>query len=181
MDMLAGMMGGRAAEELACDDITTGAQNDLKQAAHIARMMVCEWGMSPLLGPQSFGNREELLFLGREVSRTQEYSEETARTIDAEVKRILQQNHDRAVDILKAHREHLDQVAQLLLERETLDGRDVEDIVNHGRILSEVEREEQDEKEKMSQEHVPSEADGAAEADTGEASEQPGTHFSETA
>ncbi|HEY8241686.1 MAG TPA: ATP-dependent zinc metalloprotease FtsH, partial [Kiritimatiellia bacterium] len=76
--MLAGLMGGRAAEELACSDITTGAQSDLKQATRIARLMVCDWGMSPELGPQSYGDREELLFLGREVSRNQDYSEATA-------------------------------------------------------------------------------------------------------
>jgi cell division protease FtsH len=145
LDMVTGLMGGRAAEEIIFDDITTGAQSDLSQATHIVRKMVCEWGMSPLLGPQSFGSREELLFLGREVSRSQEHSEETARKIDEEVSRILTECHDRAIDLLNEHRKHLDMVANLLLERETLDGRDVEDIVKHGRILDEVERAEEDE------------------------------------
>ncbi|MBN1268110.1 MAG: ATP-dependent zinc metalloprotease FtsH [Kiritimatiellae bacterium] len=149
LDMITGMMGGRAAEELVLEDVTTGAQNDLKQATHIARMMVCEWGMSPELGPQTFGEHDELIFLGREISRSQEYSEATAQRIDQEVSRILKECHDRAVGILKEHREHLDMIASLLLERETLDGRDVEDIVQHGRILNEVERAERDaEKEK---------------------------------
>jgi cell division protease FtsH len=146
LSMLTGLMGGRTAEELVFGDITTGAHSDIRQASHIARMMVCEWGMSQALGPQSFGEREELLFLGREVSRSQEFSEETARRIDEEVSRIIRESHDKALDILRQNRQNLDTVAQLLLERETLDGRDVEEIVKHGRILSEVERAEVDAK-----------------------------------
>ena len=146
LGMLTGLMGGRCAEEIVIGDITTGAHNDIKQATRIARMMVCDWGMSETVGPQSFGEREELLFLGREVSRSQEYSEETARRIDAEVSRLLHEAHEEALRLLREHREKLDTVATLLLERETLDGRDVEEIVKHGRILSEVERAEVDEK-----------------------------------
>ncbi len=138
--MLVGLMGGRAAEELACSDITTGAQNDLKQATRIAHLMVCEWGMSPELGPQSFGNREEVLFLGREVSRSQDYSEATAQKIDKEVNRLLREAYDRAIDILRTNRDKLELVTKLLLERETLDGNDVMDLMKHGRILSESER-----------------------------------------
>ena len=147
LSMLTGLMGGRTAEELVFGDITTGAHSDIRQASHIARMMVCEWGMSQTLGPQSFGEREELLFLGREVSRSQSFSEETARRIDEEVSRIIRECHDKALDILRRHREKLDTLANLLLERETLDGRDVEEIVKHGRILSEVERAEADARE----------------------------------
>ena len=146
LSMVTGMMGGRAAEEIVFGDVTTGAQNDLKQATHIIRMMVCEWGMSPTMGPQSYSEREELLFLGREVSRTQEYSDDTARKIDDEVSRMIRECYNQAVDILKTHRDQLDLLAQLLLERETLDGRDVEELVKHGRILDEVERAEADEK-----------------------------------
>ncbi len=144
--MLIGLMGGRAAEEIVFGDITTGAQNDIKQATRLSRMMVCEWGMSDKIGPQSFGEREELLFLGREVSRSQEYSEETARKIDEEVSLILRQAHEKAQELLKEHRQALDTVANLLVERETLEGRDVEEIVKFGRVLSEVERSEIDEK-----------------------------------
>lgn len=140
LGMLDGLMGGRAAEELACSDITTGAQNDLKQATRIARLMVCEWGMSAELGPQSFGSREELLFLGREVSRNQEYSEATAQKIDVEVNRMLRQAYNNAIDLLRTHRDKLDLVASMLIERETLDGEDVVDLIKHGRILSEAER-----------------------------------------
>jgi cell division protease FtsH len=146
VSMLTGLMGGRAAEEIACNDITTGAQNDLKQATRIARMMVCDWGMSEALGPQSFGEREEVLFLGREVSRNQDYSEVTAEKIDAEVNRLLRESHDRAKEILIQKRDKLELLAKMLLERETVDGRDVDEIMKHGRILSEVERSEVDEK-----------------------------------
>ena len=142
--MVTGLMGGRAAEELIFGDVTTGAHSDIRQASHIARMMVCEWGMSQTLGPQSFGEREELLFLGREVSRSQEFSEETARRIDEEVSRLIRECHDKALDLLRKNRKNLDTIANLLLERETLDGRDVEEIVKHGRILSEVERADTD-------------------------------------
>ena len=137
---LVGMMGGRTSEELVFGDITTGAHNDLKQATHIARMMVTEWGMSEKIGPLNFGQREELLFLGREVSRTNEISEETARQIDEEISRIVREAHDKALKMLRENRESLDRVAKLLLERETLDGREVAEIIEHGRILSEAER-----------------------------------------
>jgi len=138
--MIQGLMGGRVAEEIVFGDVTTGAQMDFRQATHIARMMVCEWGMSPDLGPQNFAEREELLFLGREVSRSQTFSEDTARRIDAEVSRIVRTGHDSAEAILRQNLETLHTVARLLLEKETLDGQDVADIVAHGRILSEAER-----------------------------------------
>jgi cell division protease FtsH len=138
--MLTGLMGGRAAEELACADITTGAQNDLKQATRIAHLMVCEWGMSSSLGPQSFGNREEMLFMGREVSRSQDYSEATAQKIDQEVNRLLTEAYQRALEILRANRDKLELITHLLIEKETLDGTDVEDLLKYGRILSDSER-----------------------------------------
>ncbi|MCS6770911.1 MAG: ATP-dependent zinc metalloprotease FtsH [Kiritimatiellae bacterium] len=140
LGMLVGLMGGRAAEELACSDITTGAQNDLKQATRLARMMVCDWGMSPELGPQSFGEREELLFLGREVSRSQDYSEATAQKIDQEVNRMLREAYAKAIEILRTHRDKLDLVARMLIERETLEGYEVMELIRYGRLLSEAER-----------------------------------------
>ncbi len=139
--ILAGMMGGRVAEELFTDDITSGASSDLKEATRIARLMVCSWGMSETLGPQAFGQNEELMFLGREVNRSQDYSEDTARKIDAEVNRILTESHRRAKTILSENRDKLEMVAQALLERETIDGCEVEEIVKYGRVLSEDERE----------------------------------------
>ncbi len=138
--MLAGLMGGRVAEELACDDITTGAANDIQQATRIARSMVCDWGMSDDLGMQSFGSNEEVLFLGREVARQHEISEDTSRKVDSEVSRLLKEAYSRAKQILTDHRDKLDLLAETLLERETLDGEQVAELMKHGRLLTEVER-----------------------------------------
>ncbi|MDZ4199936.1 MAG: ATP-dependent zinc metalloprotease FtsH, partial [Kiritimatiellia bacterium] len=140
LNMITGLMGGRAAEELAFGDVTTGAAMDFKQATHIARMMICDWGMSDLLGPQSFSEGQELLFLGREVQRTQNHSEETARKIDAEIDRLLRESYARALDLLKAHWDKLTLITSLLLERETLDGVEVAEIVEHGRLRTPEER-----------------------------------------
>ena len=140
LGMIVGAMGGRAAEKICFDDVTTGAASDIRQATHIARMMVTEWGMSDNLGPQYFGTREELLFLGREVSRSNEMSDETARKVDAEVKRIIDESYQQALDLLTANRDKLDLLTNVLIERESLDGRDVDDILKHGRILAAAER-----------------------------------------
>lgn len=140
LGMITGTMGGRVAEQLCFNEITTGAASDIKQATHLARMMVTEWGMSDELGFQHFGNREEHFFLGRELSRTNEMSEETARKIDAEIKRILDECYRKAVDLLTTHRDKLDLLTEQLIERETLDGRDVDDIIQHNRIRTPAER-----------------------------------------
>ena len=138
--ILTTLMGGRVAEELVFGDITSGARSDLKQATRLARLMVCDWGMNEELGPQTFGNHEELMFLGREISRSQDYSEDTARRIDSEVSRLLRESYARAKDILEKNRDKLEYITKALLERETLDARDVEDLMKEGRILSEAER-----------------------------------------
>ena len=151
--MLISFMGGRAAEELVFGDITTGAQSDLKQATTLARSMVCDWGMSSLMGPQSLGNREEHFFLGREITRNNDYSEETARKIDSEVGRLLKEAYDQAMEYLETHRDRLDLIAQLLLDRETLDGEEVMEIIRHGRLPSESER--GDNEKKTPEEGVP--------------------------
>ena len=147
---LCGAMGGRAAEEIVFGDITTGAAQDLKHSTVIARMMVCNWGMSEALGPQRFGQNQEVLFLGREVSRQQDYSDETARRIDAEVARLLREAHDRARRILEENREKLEIISQRLLELETIDGRDVKDIVEIGRVRTPEERDELDRQKEAS-------------------------------
>jgi len=161
--ILAGLMGGRVAEEVVFGDVTSGAASDLKEATRLARLMICNWGMSEKLGPQTFGQNEELMFLGREVSRSQDYSEETARKIDAEVSGLLARSHKRALDIMTGHRNHLETIASTLLERETLEGRDVEEIVEHDRILSEEEREviDRDREQDEEQEAVPAEGSPA--------------------
>jgi cell division protease FtsH len=138
--MLVGFMGGRAAEEIAMDDICTGAVSDIERSTQIARAMVCRFGMNDELGPQAFGSNEEHLWMGREVSRSQHFSEETARKIDDQVTQILKFSHDEAVRILKENREALDVMAKLLVERETIDGRDVDDIVKYHRIRTPEER-----------------------------------------
>jgi cell division protease FtsH len=120
--MLTLFMGGRVAEELVIGDITSGASSDLKEATRIARLMVCSWGMSETLGPQTFGANEELLFFGREVSRQVDYSEDTARKIDAEVSSLLRASYEQAKALIVKHREALDTLAKALLEKETLDG-----------------------------------------------------------
>ena len=138
--ILATMMGGRVAEELIFGDITSGARSDLKQATRLARLMVCDWGMSENMGPQTFGNHEELMFLGRGISSSQDFSEDTARKIDADVSWLLRTAYTQAKEILEKNRDKLEQIAKTLLERETLDARDVEELMKHGRLLTDAER-----------------------------------------
>lgn len=121
-DELAVFLGGRVAEELFCDDITTGASNDLERATKMARSMVTNYGMSSELGVQVFGQPNHEVFLGRDYGNTQDYSDDTARRIDDEVARIMKEAHDRAESILSAHRDQMDLMASVLLERETVDG-----------------------------------------------------------
>jgi cell division protease FtsH len=118
------LMGGRVAEEITQNDITTGAGNDIERATEMARRMVCEWGMSEL-GPLSFGSKDEPVFLGREFAQRSEYSQETAVRIDREVSRIVQNGYERAKSILVEYRTVLDRISHDLLERETLDGEEV--------------------------------------------------------
>lgn len=121
MDELVHMLGGRAAEELAFSEISTGAQNDLERATKRARQMVTEWGMSEELGPLTFGRQhEEQIFLGRDISRERNYSEEVAAAIDREVRRFVEEAYERALEILRAHRNKLDEVVAALEEHETL-------------------------------------------------------------
>ncbi|UCC65811.1 MAG: ATP-dependent zinc metalloprotease FtsH [Anaerolineae bacterium] len=121
-DQLAGILGGRAAEELIFGDITTGASNDLERVTELARKMVTRYGMSDVLGPMTFGQKEELIFLGREISEQRDYSEQTAQQIDHEVKKIIEEAYQRAKDVLTEFRGKLVAVAQRLIEVETLDG-----------------------------------------------------------
>jgi cell division protease FtsH len=114
-------MGGRIAEDLTFGQITTGAQNDIEQATEMARKMVCEWGMSEALGPLTYGKKEEAIFLGKEFNRHQDYSEATALKIDAEIKRIVSEQYERAQKILIEKRPELVKVAEALLEHEVLD------------------------------------------------------------
>ena len=123
------MMGGRAAEELVLNRQTTGAGNDIERSTEIARKMVCEWGMSEKLGPLTFGQKEEEIFLGREFARHRDYSEETARMIDDEVRIIVSQGYQRAREIIQANIATLHKLANTLLEKEVLDGNQIEAII----------------------------------------------------
>lgn len=138
--MLISFMGGRAAEELALSDIGTGASNDIERATQIARAMICKFGMNENLGPQAFGSNEEHMWMSREVSRTQSFSEETARKIDEEVTKLLKFSHEEALRILRGKRAEVDTMADMLIKQETIDGRDVIDIVRYNRIRTPEER-----------------------------------------
>jgi cell division protease FtsH len=123
------MMGGRAAEELVLHHQTTGAGNDIERATEIARRMVCEWGMSEKLGPLAFGQKEEQIFLGREFNQHRDYSEYTARLIDGEVSAIVTHCYSRAKEILQENMDSLHRLAQALLEKEVLDGQQIDRIL----------------------------------------------------
>ncbi len=123
------LLGGRAAEEIVLNQQTTGAGDDLEKATEMARKMVCEWGMSDRLGPLTFGKNEEHIFLGREVTRQKDYSEETALVIDAEIKRIVLECAGRARQIIEDNIEKLHALARALLERESLDGEEIARIL----------------------------------------------------
>lgn len=122
-------MGGRVAEKVVFNQLTTGAKNDLERATDIAQKMVCKWGMSEKLGPITYGKREEQIFLGREIAQRRDYSEDTAKLIDEEVKNILAKAEKRALDILTEHRDMLDKVAEALLEKEVLDGHAIDVLI----------------------------------------------------
>ena len=123
------LFGGRAAEELILDHMTTGAGNDIERATEIVHRMVCEWGMSEKLGPMTFGKKEEQIFLGRDFTQQQDYSESTAVEIDNEIRRIIQDCYNQAKEILTSNLELLHRVAKELLEKEVLDGAEIDVIV----------------------------------------------------
>ena len=130
LNNIAILLGGRAAEEIALQHMTTGAGNDLERATTLARKMVCEWGMSDAMGPLSYGKKEEAIFLGREIAQHRDYSENTAIEIDKEVKRIVMDNYQRAKALIREREAVLHGLAKALLEKETLDAVEIEAIVN---------------------------------------------------
>jgi cell division protease FtsH len=124
-DQIAILMGGRIAEEITMNGMTTGAGNDLERSTELARKMVCEWGMSDAMGPLTFGKKEEQIFLGREIAQHQDYSEDTAIRIDHEIKRFVTTNYERARQLLEEHKPALLHIAEELLAREVLDAEQV--------------------------------------------------------
>jgi cell division protease FtsH len=134
MGVLARMMGGRAADEMIFSQKTTGAGNDIEQATGLARKMVCEWGMSEELGPLTYGKKEEMVFLGKEISSHKDYSEATAVMIDREIRNLVEGANVRAKQILHENQDKLEALAKALLEREILDGAEI-DVVLRGETL----------------------------------------------
>jgi cell division protease FtsH len=134
LDDVAMIMGGRIAEEIVSQDISTGAAMDIQQATHIARAMVCQYGMSDKLGMVQYGDNDEFVFLGREMGRAKVYSEDTAREIDAEIKRIIDEQYNVAKDLINTHIDKLEIIAKSLLEFETLEGGQVEEILRTGKF-----------------------------------------------
>jgi cell division protease FtsH len=123
------LMGGRVAEKLVFDHLTTGAGNDIQQATELARKMVCNWGMSERLGPLGFGRRQDHVFLGREIQQPRDYSEQTAQLIDAEIKRFVEEAEEKALELLKGNMDKLHALAKALLEKEILDGSEIDKII----------------------------------------------------
>jgi len=136
LDRLAVLLGGRVAEDLIFKDVTTGAQNDLERATKIARQMITEYGMSDTLGPITLGRKEHQIFLGRDISQERDYSEEIANKIDKEVKKIIENAYTQAKDILTKNKAKLKRVARNLIERETLEGKELDDLLNGVKLVS---------------------------------------------
>ncbi|HXL08999.1 MAG TPA: ATP-dependent zinc metalloprotease FtsH [Candidatus Bathyarchaeia archaeon] len=136
LDRLVVIMGGRVAEEMIFGDVTSGASGDIRMATGIARKMVCEWGMSERLGMVEYGEHDDFVFLGRDISRSRAYSEATAQEIDREVKRLCDDAYQRAMKALTQRKDVLIGIAKALLEYETLDGVQVREIINYGRLIN---------------------------------------------
>ncbi|MBT3667252.1 MAG: AAA family ATPase, partial [Opitutae bacterium] len=126
---LAILMGGRCAEEICLGEMTTGAGNDIERATEMARKMVCEWGMSDKMGPLTYGTKDEQVFLGKDFSSQKNFSDQTAKLIDQEVKTLVMDGYTRATELLIKNRDTLETMAQALLERETLDGKEIKDLI----------------------------------------------------
>ncbi|MBE0425124.1 MAG: ATP-dependent zinc metalloprotease FtsH [Nitrospirae bacterium] len=129
MNALSVLLGGRAAEEISLNHLTTGAGNDLERATELARKMVTEWGMSEKLGPLTFGKKDEQIFLGKEIARHKDYSEKTAIEIDEEVKKIVMETYNRAKNLLTENQDMLDALAKALLEKETMDAEEINALI----------------------------------------------------
>lgn len=130
VNQLAILMGGRAAEELVLKHLTTGSGNDIERVTELARKMVCEWGMSEKLGPLAFGKKDEQIFLGREIAQHKDYSEQTAIEIDKEIKKMVMDNYHKAKEIIQSNLEVLYALANALLEREVLEGPEIDRIIH---------------------------------------------------
>ncbi len=144
--LLTHLLGGRAAESIVLKQLSTGAGNDIEHATELARKMVCEWGMSEKLGPVTFGKKSEEIFLGREIAQHRDYSENTAILIDQEVKQIVQKAYEHAHQLLKENVNTLHRMAEILLEREILDGEEIDQIIAGKTLTPKTKREKRREK-----------------------------------
>ncbi|PIZ16025.1 cell division protein FtsH, partial [Candidatus Desantisbacteria bacterium CG_4_10_14_0_8_um_filter_48_22] len=129
LDRMTVMFGGRVAEELVFNEVTTGAQNDLEKISEAAHKMVCEYGMSKKMGPITYRKKEEMVFLGRDITKEKQYSEEVASQIDREIRRIIEECYKRAKDLLKNNSDKLDKLAKALIEKEMLEEQEVDEIL----------------------------------------------------
>ena len=141
LDELKVLLGGRVAEALVLKEISSGASNDLQRATALARQMICEYGMSEKIGPVTFGHRQDQVFLGRDIARDKDYSEEVAAEIDKEVRSFLDDAYAATEKLLNENMDKLHVIAQALIERETLEKEEIADLMEHGRILTKEERE----------------------------------------
>ncbi|TFG94345.1 MAG: ATP-dependent zinc metalloprotease FtsH, partial [Calditrichales bacterium] len=161
VSMLAQLLGGRAAEKIVLNQFTTGAGNDIERATDIARKMVCEWGMSDVLGPVTFGKKEEEIFLGREISQHRDYSEKTAMVIDEEVRKVITDAQKTAQKILSENMESLHALATALLEYEILDGEQIEKVLKGEKLSPKtVNNGPVEKKKKTTRKRVPPKAAG---------------------
>ncbi len=165
------LMGGRVAEEVVLDQMTTGASNDIERASDLARSMVCKYGMSEALGPQSFGKKEEQIFLGREIAQHADYSEATAQRIDQEVSALVLGAHTRATEVITKHKATLTLLAERLLEKETIDAEEVLDICADAMAEEGIERPEPPKDDEEAQKTTAEQKSSDAPADEDNAAE----------
>lgn len=139
LDELKVLLGGRVAEALVLKEISSGASNDLQRATSLARQMICEYGMSPELGPMTFGHRQDQVFLGRDIGRDKDYSEEVAAKIDKEIRKFIDEAYQKTESLLNENMDKLHLIADTLIERETLEGEEIDQLMKYGKILSKEE------------------------------------------
>ena len=139
LDELKVLLGGRVAEALVLKEISSGASNDLQRATSLARQMICEYGMSPELGPMTFGHRQDQVFLGRDIGRDKDYSEEVADKIDKEIRKFIDEAYQKTESLLNENMDKLHLIADALIERETLEGEEIDQLMKYGKILSKEE------------------------------------------
>lgn len=139
LDELKVLLSGRVAEALVLKEISSGASNDLQRATSLARQMICEYGMSPELGPMTFGHRQDQVFLGRDIGRDKDYSEEVAAKIDKEIRKFIDEAYQKTESLLNENMDKLHLIADALIERETLEGEEIDQLMKYGKILSKEE------------------------------------------